>query len=321
MQERRAAASASSMRQHRSAAARSRPRSPRPRRSPSRHRWPRPPRPARRRSAPCRARASISSLTMPPAARSGEIGAGDDRLARRASRARRRAGSRRCARARAGWSASRRAACRAGERRRRSARGPVALSAASRRGGLAADRGGVRLDSCRGPGETIGRFDDLHVARAAAQVARERRADRVARRMRVAREQRGQRHDEARRAESALDRARIDQAPAARARRSRRRRRLRSVVTRARRRRRRASGRSAPSVPSSSTVQAPQTPWLQPRLVPVSSSVLAQHVEQRRARRGASTSRASPLTISVRVHACARVMRARSSRGARRRDG
>ncbi len=59
--------------------------------------------------------------------------------------------------------------------------------------------------------QTFGGFQDLHVAGAAAQVARERRADGAAVRARIAREERGQCHHEARRAEAALNRAGIDQ--------------------------------------------------------------------------------------------------------------
>src|SRR5438034_457308 len=81
---------------------------------------------------------------------------------------------------------------------------PVALSAASRRGGLLPIMGETI-------GKRQGRLDDLHVARAAAKISRQRGADNFPLRMSLARKQLGQRHHYSRRAEPALDGARIDQ--------------------------------------------------------------------------------------------------------------
>ena len=71
---------------------------------------------------------------------------------------------------------------------------------------------GARTDRHRRPpARLLRRLDDLHVAGAAAKVARQRVADRLASGTRLAREKLGERDDEPRRAEAALDGARVDQ--------------------------------------------------------------------------------------------------------------
>ena len=110
------------------------------------------------------------------------------------------------------------------------------------------------------------RVEDLRVARAAAEVARERLADLVVRRVRRPRQQVDGGDDEARRAEAALHGARPRRTPPARGAAARRRRdprrsspRARAPARRARGRRTRASRRAAPS--TSRTRPARRRSW------------------------------------------------------------
>ena len=72
---------------------------------------------------------------------------------------------------------------------------------------------GARADRliARRSGKLLRRLDDLHVAGAAAEVARQGDADGLASGMRLARKQRGERDDESGCAEAALDGARLDE--------------------------------------------------------------------------------------------------------------
>src|SRR2546426_3374098 len=88
---------------------------------------------------------------------------------------------------------------------------PVALSPASSRGGLVPT---ARPESpMRASGKLLRRLHDLDVTRAAAEVSRQRPADRLPARPRFAREQLGEGEHESRRAKAALDCAGIDERP------------------------------------------------------------------------------------------------------------
>ena len=145
------------------------------------------------------------------------------------------------------------------------------------RGALCAD--GLMRHGCTSVDRRpLDRFEDLVVARAAAQVAGERLLDLLAGRLREFLQQVGRRHQDAGRAVAALHRARVDEGllegmQALSARRSRRGRgeASPSTVTTSQPSARSAGTRQLiTATPSSQTVQAPHSPSAQPSFVPVS---------------------------------------------------
>ena len=150
-------------------------------------------------------------------------------------------------------------------------------SASFARSPALAQVGAARL--ARSSGRLLDRLDDLQIARAAAEIAGQRFADPLARRMRLAIEQRLGGDQNARRAVAALRGAAIGESScsgcsaAVLARPS-------TVVT-ARPPLSAASARhDSTGSPSTSTAHAPHSPSSQPCLVPGELQILAQHFEQ-----------------------------------------
>ena len=122
----------------------------------------------------------------------------------------------------------------------------------------------------RSLGGRFDRFDDLQVAGAAAQVARQRLADPLARRMRLAIEQRLRGDQDARRAVAALRGAEVGEALLQRMQPAVRGEPFDGRDRAGRRTRPPAPGTTAPARRRRSTAQAPHSPSSQPCLVPVS---------------------------------------------------